>query len=205
MRFLPVGPRALLVELDDQETVLGLYAEIQRRRKTGWPGPLTDVVPAARTVLLDGLADPAQVATDLQDWPPTPGLVPGGSPVEIPTTYGGTDLEEVAERWNMTTREAIATHVSTAFYVAFCGFSPGFAYLAGLPDHLAVPRRPSPRASVPAGAVGLAGEYTAVYPRSSPGGWQLIGRSDVVLWDPGRDPAALLAPGTRVRFYEVKP
>ncbi|MGH9102021.1 MAG: 5-oxoprolinase subunit B family protein, partial [Acidimicrobiales bacterium] len=181
-RFLPVGPRALLVELEDQQAVLGLYAEIQRRREAGWPGPLTDVVPAARTVLLDGLADPARVAADIRTWLPSPAPAPTGELVEIPATYDGADLEEVARSWDMTVKEAVATHLATAFYVAFCGFSPGFAYLAGLPEDLAVPRRASPRPSVPAGAVALAGEYTAVYPRSSPGGWQLVGRTEVILW-----------------------
>ncbi|MGH9054457.1 MAG: 5-oxoprolinase subunit B family protein [Acidimicrobiales bacterium] len=198
-----MGPRALLVELDDGQAVLDLYAEIQRKRETGWPGALADVVPAARTVLLDGLDDPARVASDLQDWRPGRTDAPSGRLVDIPTTYDGPDLEEVARRWDMTTREAVSTHVGTEFHVAFCGFAPGFAYLAGLPTTLAVPRRTTPRASVPAGAVGLAGEHSAVYPRASPGGWQLIGRTDVVLWDLEKEPPALLTPGTRVSFVEV--
>ena len=89
---------------------------------------------------------------------------------------------------------------ATEFRVAFCGFAPGFGYLTGLPERCHVPRRDSPRTAVPAGSVALAGPYTGVYPRSSPGGWQIIGTTEAVLWDPGREPAALLSPGTRVRF-----
>ncbi|MDH6710251.1 KipI family sensor histidine kinase inhibitor [Kitasatospora sp. MAA19] len=91
-------------------------------------------------------------------------------------------------------------HTGPEYVVAFCGFAPGFGYLTGLPPAYEVPRRATPRSSVPAGSVALAGRYTGVYPRSSPGGWQLLGRTGLALWDTGRDPAALLAPGVRVRF-----
>ncbi|MGH9063860.1 MAG: 5-oxoprolinase subunit B family protein [Acidimicrobiales bacterium] len=205
MRVLPVGPRALLVELADEEAVLGLHAEIGRRRRAGWQESLTDVVPAACTVLLDGLDDPRGAAADLLSWPRSGGArLVLGRLVELPTVYDGADLDEVARCWGMTRREAVATHAGTAFHVAFCGFSPGFAYLAGLPHQLAVPRRPTPRPAVSAGTVALAGQHTGIYPRRSPGGWQLIGRTDVVLWDVDREPAALLPPGTRVRFVEVE-
>ena len=121
----------------------------------------------------------------------------------MPTTYDGADLDDVAHLWGMTRAEAVATHTGTAFVVAFCGFAPGFAYCTGLPDDLAVPRLDRPRARVPAGSVGLAGEFTGVYPGESPGGWRLIGRTDLRLWDAARDEPALLAPGTRLRFTEV--
>lgn len=91
----------------------------------------------------------------------------------------------------------------TVFRVAFCGFAPGFGYLTGLPERFHLPRRATPRTAVPAGSLALAGEYAGVYPRSSPGGWQLIGSTDAVLWDPQREPAALFAPGVRVRFTEA--
>jgi len=100
-------------------------------------------------------------------------------------------------------REVARVHAGTEFRVAFCGFAPGFGYLTGLPARCDVPRRPTPRTAVPAGSVALAGPYTGVYPRSSPGGWQLIGTTDLVLWDPARVPAALLSPGARVRFVPV--
>ena len=109
--------------------------------------------------------------------------------MEVPTTYDGPDLEDVARRWDMTLAEVVATHTSVDFVVAFCGFAPGFAYCTGLPAALAVPRHPDPRPRVPAGSVGLAGEFTGVYPTASPGGWRLLGRTDLLLWDADRDRA----------------
>ena len=206
MRVLPAGPHALLVELDSQTAVLGLHAEIERRLNSdgGWPWPRpTDVVPAARTVLIDGLQDPAPLATALPAWNVAPVAPSGGDTVRCPTVYDGPDLDAVAAHWGLSRREAIELHTSTEFIVAFCGFAPGFAYLTGLPEDRGVPRRQTPRTEVPAGSVALAGEYSAVYPRRSPGGWQLIGRTDVVLWDPDRDPAALLTAGVRVRFEQM--
>ena len=123
--------------------------------------------------------------------------------VELPTTYDGEDLDDVARRWGMTRAEAVATHTGTEFTVAFVGFSPGFAYCSGLPPGLAVPRLDRPRPKVPAGSVGLAGEYAGVYPSASPGGWRLLGRTDAALWDVTREEPALLTPGTRVRFVEA--
>jgi KipI family sensor histidine kinase inhibitor len=114
--------------------------------------------------------------------------------------YDGADLADVAAHWGVSPAAAVALHSAIEYRVAFCGFAPGFAYLTGLPADRAVPRRATPRAAVPAGSVGLAGRYTGVYPSVSPGGWQLIGRTAERLWDTAREPAALLAPGTRVRF-----
>jgi KipI family sensor histidine kinase inhibitor len=205
MRVLPVGRRALLVELDGPAQVNALHAEIEARRRDGRLPDLEEVVPAARTILVDGLADPAAFARDLSGWhlPDVP--VGEGGLVELPTRYDGPDLTDVARLWDMTTREVVATHTSAEHRVAFCGFAPGFAYIEGLPSGRTVPRHANPRTAVPAGGVALAGEYTGIYPRSSPGGWQLIGRTDVVLWDPDRTPATLLTPGVRVRFVEVTP
>src|SRR6266508_2649229 len=119
---------------------------------------------------------------------------------ELPTTYDGADLALVAEHWGVSPAEVVRRHTATEFRVAFCGFAPGFGYLTGLPEELAVPRLDTPRARVPAGSVGLAGRYCGVYPSPSPGGWLLIGRTSVRLFDVDEDPPALLAPGTRVRF-----
>jgi KipI family sensor histidine kinase inhibitor len=120
--------------------------------------------------------------------------------VEIPVTYDGPDLAEVARLTGLPADEVVRRHAAAEYVVAFSGFAPGFGYLTGLPAELRVPRRDSPRTAVPAGSVAVAGEFTGVYPRRSPGGWQLLGRTDAVLWDPERDPPALLVPGTRVRF-----
>ncbi|RLU82350.1 allophanate hydrolase [Streptomyces griseocarneus] len=203
LRALPVGRHALLVEVATGEDAQALHAELLRRRAAGALPPVREIVPAARTVLLDGLADPQALAADIAGWSVPPLAAAGGEPVVVPVRYDGADLAEVAELWGVAEEEVAGVHSGLEFRVAFCGFSPGFGYLTGLPKRLWVPRRATPRTTVPAGAVALAGPYTGVYPRSSPGGWQLIGRTDAVLWDTGRTPAALLSPGTRVRFEVV--
>ncbi|MEW5630609.1 5-oxoprolinase subunit B family protein [Streptomyces hydrogenans] len=200
MRVLRVGEHALLVELADRTAAEAFHAELLRRRATGALPGVREVVPAARTVLLDGVAEPAALAAELPGWEPRPGHARVGEVVEVPVRYDGPDLAEVADRWEVSPAEAVRIHSSAEFRVAFCGFAPGFGYLTGLGARYEVPRRATPRTAVPAGAVALAGPYTGVYPRSSPGGWQLIGTTDLVLWDTGREPAALLSPGTRVRF-----
>ncbi|MEV7076085.1 5-oxoprolinase subunit PxpB [Streptomyces sp. NPDC093990] len=199
MRTLPVGDRALLVEVASGEEAQALHAELVRRRAEGSLS-VREIVPAARTVLLDGPADPARLAAEL-----TASEVPPAPPharevIELPVRYDGPDLTDVAAHWGVSPEEVARVHAGTEFTVAFCGFAPGFGYLTGLPARYDVPRRATPRTAVPAGSVGLAGPYTGVYPRSSPGGWQLIGTTDAVLWDHARVPAALLSPGTRVRF-----
>ncbi|MEU6146492.1 5-oxoprolinase subunit PxpB [Streptomyces sp. NPDC047081] len=204
MRALPVGDRALLVEVSSGDEAQALHAELLRRRAEGALS-VREIVPAARTVLLDGLDDPSRLAAELtaSDVPPAPPRARAA--IEIPVRYEGPDLAEVAAHWGVTEHEAARIHADTEFTVAFCGFAPGFGYLSGLPPRYDVPRRATPRTAVPAGSVALAGAYTGVYPRSSPGGWQLIGRTDTVLWDHARVPAALLSPGTRVRFVPVDP
>ncbi|MFJ5678119.1 5-oxoprolinase subunit PxpB [Streptomyces sp. NPDC093097] len=203
LRALPVGEHGLLIELASAEDVEALHAELLRRAADGTLPAVREMVPAARTVFLDGLADPRALGADLATWH-VPPLTAGDRPaVEIPVRYDGPDLAEVAALWGVTPDEVVRRHSGTAFHVAFCGFAPGFGYLTGLPEHLHVSRRETPRTRVPVGSVALAGPYTGVYPRSSPGGWRLIGRTDAVLWDPAREPAALLAPGTTVRFVPV--
>ncbi|WDV50295.1 5-oxoprolinase subunit PxpB [Streptomyces coeruleorubidus] len=203
MKVLPVGEDALLVEVSSGDEAQALHAELLRRRAEGSLSA-REIVPAARTVLLDGLDSPARLAAELTaaQLPPAPPRA--RAVVEIPVRYDGPDLADVAAHWGVAEREVARLHSRTEFRVAFCGFAPGFGYLTGLPPRYDVPRRATPRTAVPAGSVALAGPYTGVYPRSSPGGWQLIGTTAAVLWDHARVPAALLSPGTRVRFVPVE-
>jgi KipI family sensor histidine kinase inhibitor len=202
MRVLPSGSTALLVEVDGLDEVLGLYAALTAEPVEG----VVDVVPAARTVLL--VTDPevttlAAVEQAVRRTPPRTGRREGGELVELPVVYDGADLDDVAVHLGVDPGEVVRRHTGTEWTVAFCGFAPGFGYLTpdGEPWH--VPRRDSPRTRVPPGSVALAGEFSGVYPRESPGGWQLVGRTDVPVFDVDRDPAALLRPGVRVRFVEV--
>lgn len=198
MRLLRYGPRALLVEVASTVEAVELYAAALADRV-----PAAEIVPAARTVLFDGVEEVEVLAERLRGLPRTEGRTTTPAVLEVPTVYDGADLSEVARQWSTTEAEVVALHTSTQFTVAFCGFSPGFGYCTGLPAARQVARRTSPRPRVPAGSVALAGGFSAVYPSSSPGGWQLIGRTDLRLWDPAAEPPALLTPGARVRFREV--
>lgn len=195
MKFLPAGHNGLLVECESLAQVRQLYATLLRQR----PAELIEIVPAARSLLLVG-GGLDRLRRDLPDMPLQNGPEAGASLVEIPVTYDGEDLEEVADLTGQTPSDIIALHSSTEFCVAFCGFAPGFAYLSGLPESLRVPRRQTPRTRVETGSVALAGEFSGIYPRSSPGGWQIIGHTTLQVWDSTRDPPSLLVPGTRVRF-----
>lgn len=199
MRTLPCGDAALLVETDGLPEVLAL-ADAIRAKQSPW---VLDVVPAARTVLVitvPGTDLAALRRTVLELTVDASAEPPDGETVEIPVVYDGPDLAEVAQLAGLSEDEVVAAHTGTPWRAAFGGFAPGFAYLVSGDERLRVPRRDEPRTSVPAGSVGLAGEFSGVYPRSSPGGWQLIGHTDAVLWDADREPAALLQPGGRVRF-----
>ncbi|MGW0606531.1 5-oxoprolinase subunit B family protein [Streptomyces sp. NPDC002640] len=201
MRFLPCGDQGLLVEVASLDEALGLYRSLERRPPRG----VTDLVPAARTVLLR-LApgtDPAAVERAVRGTDLSAGRDEPGPLVRVPVRYDGEDLPEVAESTGLPAREVVRLHTGCEWTVAFGGFAPGFAYLTGGPPELRVPRRAESRTRVPAGAVGLAGEFSGVYPRSSPGGWQVIGRTDLAVWREDRDPPALLRPGVRVRFEKV--
>ena len=214
-RLLPYGERALLVEVDDLATVLALHALVEREAPDG----LVDVVPGARTVVL--------VAESAESLPPVRAvaqralalLSKGGAAtetvatqgdqpmfpevVEVPVHYDGDDLHDVAAHTGLTPAQVVAAHTGRPWRVGFVGFAPGFAYLVGGDPRLRVPRRETPRPRVPAGAVALADEFTGVYPRASPGGWQLLGHTQVALWDLDRDPPALLRPGVQVRFTDA--
>ena len=200
MRLRPAGERGLLVEVEELETVHRLHAAL---RRLDLPG-VVELVPGYRTVLI--VADPerAGVLDELAAGLPGLELPPAGAvageAVEIPVSYDGEDLPEVAGLTGLEADEVVRRHTAPEYTVAFLGFSPGFPYLVGLDPALEVPRRDTPRTSIPAGSVGLAGNQTGIYPTASPGGWQLIGRTEVTLFDPTRDPPALLAPGTRLRF-----
>ncbi|GAA4452980.1 5-oxoprolinase subunit B family protein [Phytohabitans houttuyneae] len=192
------GATGLLVECADGAEVEAWRAELWRRREQGELAA-AEIVPGARTVLLDGLTDPEQTAGLLAGWAPPPAAGTTAGPlVEIIVRYDGVDLAAVAEGWSVPVSEAVERISGTELRVAFCGFAPGFAYMTGLP--WPVPRLATPRPRVPAGSVALAGEYAGIYPTASPGGWRLVGSTDAVLFDIERDPPALLAPGTRVRL-----
>jgi len=210
VRLREVGARAVLVELGDVEEVWAWQVALVAARDEGRLPTLEEIVPGARTVLLDGVESPRAVAAELATWDVDVEVAHGEGPapgplVEIPTVYDGEDLPWVAEQWGLDVEDAVAEHCGTELRAAFCGFAPGFAYLVGLPPSRHLPRRATPRPRVPAGAVAVAGEYTAAYPTASPGGWHLIGRTDAVLWDPGRPRPALIVPGDRVRFVPVRP
>jgi KipI family sensor histidine kinase inhibitor len=197
---LAYGDRALLVEVGDTAAVV---AYVDALRAAGLPG-VADLVPAAETVLV--LAEGPRAVPALRQ--ALAGVVPeaggdvGGRDevIEVPVRYDGPDLTDVARLTGMDEDAVVAAHTGTEWRVAFGGFAPGFGYLVTDHERLHVPRRDSARTAVPAGAVGLAGAYSGVYPRESPGGWQLIGTTEVPMWDLDRDPPALLRPGARVRF-----
>lgn len=213
-RLLPSGERAVLVEVDDLTQALALHRRIWVEDRV--PG-LVDAVVGARTLLLvaDSPASLRQVrheATRLLAGTPVPDPssepgprdpADGGDAVELLVHYDGPDLDAVAELTGLSPTQVVAAHTGRPWRVGFAGFAPGFAYLVGGDPRLDVPRRATPRTTVPAGSVGLAGAFSGVYPRSSPGGWQLIGHTDEVLWDLDRDPPALLRPGMTVQFVDA--
>ena len=206
-RWMSVGDDGLLADLPDAETV----ARVAGALRAALPEGVTDVVPAARTVLVRGAARrrarwAAAVRQVAEGTAPTaPG--PGGAPrlVEIPVVYDGDDLADVAALAGLTPDDVVGRHAARRYRVAFGGFMPGFAYLTGLDPALVVPRLATPRTRVPAGAVAIAGEYAAVYPAATPGGWRLLGRTDAVMFDPAHDERpALLVPGDEVRFVVAR-
>ncbi|MFI7574567.1 allophanate hydrolase subunit 1 [Micromonospora sp. NPDC049497] len=217
MRIRPVGTHALLLDCAEPEPggtppgtpdvaarVEAWRAELWRRRDRGDLAAL-EIVPAATTVLLDGVPDPVATAAVVAGWTPEPlTTTAAAGSVDVPVTYDGEDLPAVADHWGVDVAAVVDRMAGTAFRVAFCGFAPGFAYLTGLPADLSVPRLPSPRPRVPAGSVALAGPYAGIYPTASPGGWLLVGRTTLTLFDVHADPPARLAPGTRVRLVPAR-
>ena len=206
-KIFPLGDAALVCEapppatLDCQRRVWAA-AEIAR----DWPHVL-EVVPGMNnlTLVFDPVeADRDELTSRLQEaWHAASQTPAAGREVEIPVQYGGEfgpDLGAVANHTGLSVREVIERHSGGEYVVFFLGFQPGFAYMGGLEQALHTPRRASPRLEVPAGSVGIGGEQTGIYPATSPGGWQLIGRTELPLFDPTRRPPSLLQPGDRVRF-----
>lgn len=202
------GDQALLLEFNRTTDVLAWTEAIRRADLLG----VIDIVPASRTVLIK-LAGPRYLAptrqrlAKIQVGPDIAAdlAAPAGGDVdvEIDVIYDGPDLDEVSRLTGLSTDQVVAAHTAIPWRVGFGGFAPGFAYLVGGDPRLEVPRRAEPRTKVPVGSVGLAGEFSGIYPRESPGGWQLIGRTGEVLWDLDRERPALLTPGMTVRFRAV--
>jgi len=186
------GTDALLVEVDSLTEVAAVRAALQ-----GLPG-IEELVPAARTVLVKGALPQVREALNGIDLTKVPITHP--REITIPVEYDGPDLQLVADTAGISPDEVVKLHTEAVYKVAFCGFAPGFAYLTGLPPNLQQPRLDSPRTKVPTGSVGIAGEFTAAYPRSTPGGWRLIGHTEITLFDPSAETPAVLAPGDQVRF-----
>lgn len=202
MRFLPVNLDALLVELEDLPQTLALTDALRAQPVAG----VDELVPGARTVLVRFRPEATtaeHVAGEITRRTVVAGAAQVGTRVEILVDYQGEDLDEVAQILGMSRDELIAAHTGHDYTVAFVGFAPGFAYLAGGDPRLNVPRRATPRTRVPAGAVALAGTFSAVYPQASPGGWQILGTTSETMWDLQRATPALLQPGFRVRFVDA--
>ncbi|UXU80298.1 urea amidolyase family protein [Paracoccus sp. SMMA_5_TC] len=204
MRFLPAGPRSLLVELDDLDATLAMFDALRADPVEG----VVEIIPAARTLLIRtaiGVPADGRLAAEIaarQSMATRPRMVREIETIEIPMVYDGADLADVAAHMGMSVTEVIDAHQSATWSVAFCGFAPGFAYMTCDDPRFDLPRRSSPRTRIPAGSVALAARFCGIYPQDTPGGWQLIGTTRVPMWDLSRDPPALLRPGIRARFVE---
>lgn len=211
--LLACGRGAVLVELGTIEAVLAADAAVRRAIGGASPGSpwaeVVDVVPAAQTLLVTlgatgELPRLRRALGDLLvDLDVTENLVSDNQVVQIAVHYDGPDLGDAARLCGLSPAEVVTLHTAAPWRVAFGGFAPGFAYLTGGDARLEVARRPEPRTVVPAGAVGIAGSFSGIYPRPSPGGWQLIGTTEATLWDVDRDPPALLQPGWSVQFVDA--
>jgi KipI family sensor histidine kinase inhibitor len=198
VRCLPVGDRAVLVEVDSLDDVHRLHASV-RAARIG-----IDSIPGWSTLLVTTDGDVGALTAQLEElrWD-TPSVAPDRREHEIPVVYDGEDLPDVARACGLTVTDVISLHSSAAYVVAFLGFSRGFPYLSGLPEELRLPRRSTPRARVPAGSVAIALDQCGIYPMATPGGWHLLGRTRRQLFDPAVEPPSVLSPGDRVRFVDV--
>lgn len=198
------GQNAWLLDLDDNQSVHSWAAAV---RQAALPG-IREVVPGLTTLLVT--IDPettsaAALRSALENLTPDTDHTGDRECHVIDVRYDGEDLAEVSRVTGLTVAEVVAAHTGTPWRVAFCGFAPGFSYLVGGDPRLRVPRRDESRIRVPAGAVAIAGQFSSVYPRVSPGGWQLLGHTDAELWNPSADPPAVLRPGAVVQFRDVGP
>lgn len=206
-----LGERAVVLELEppvsleSQQRIWGLSERLK-----SYP-QVVETIPGMNNLTVI-LADPQNTALDAIErlqrwWEESESLVPESRLIEIPVIYGGEagpDLDTVAQHSQLSAREVVELHASTQYVVYFIGFQPGFPYLGGLDSRLHTPRRAEPRLVVPAGSVGIGGSQTGIYPLATPGGWQLIGRSDITLFDPSQQPPTLLRPGDSIRFIPSK-
>jgi KipI family sensor histidine kinase inhibitor len=201
-RFLPSGPTAVVIEVDGIDAAIELGSWLRTHRPPG----IIDLVPAATTLLVTASGPSKLIGLEeLVDAYETGGADRmEGVLITIETVYDGEDLEDVGSQSRLSVDDVIDLHSSATYVAAFCGFAPGFAYLTGLDPRLQLPRRPTPRPRVPAGSVAMATQFTGVYPTASPGGWNLLGHTEAVPWDVGRDKPALIEPGDRVRFVPVR-
>ncbi len=187
------GDRGWLIELPDEGSAPRVAAALADLG-------LDEVVPGHRTVLVIGAAGPGELSRVVEAALVGRAKQREPATIEIAVAYDGPDLDEVAGLTGLSPEEVVARHAAATYTVAFLGFAPGFGYLVGLDPQLVVPRRAKPRERVPAGSVAIAGPYSGVYPRETPGGWRLLGRTDATLFDPLRAPPALLAAGDHIRF-----
>ena len=193
------------VSLVHQQRIWALGAALHQR------SGITEIVPGMNnlTVQFDETrVDGEALMQELQaGWKTIKVTAQAGRVIEIPVCYGGEygpDLGDIAADTGLTPEEVVRLHSEAEYTVFFIGFQPGFAYLGGMPEQLTTPRRASPRQAVPAGSVAIGGAQTGVYPKTSPGGWQILGHTDVVLFDPTRDEPSLWMPGDRVKFVAVE-
>ncbi|WP_226570818.1 5-oxoprolinase subunit PxpB [Mangrovibacter yixingensis] len=202
MRFLPCSLSSFLVELSTLDDTLALFSTLQATPLMG----VEEIIPAARTLLVHfdpALTQATTLFTAIRQCEGQPQAARESRVISIPVHYTGEDLNEMAEYLGLSVESLIQRHTGALWQVAFCGFAPGFAYLVSREAGLHVPRRASPRTRIPAGSVGLAGEFSGIYPHASPGGWQLIGRTEETLFSLDRQPPALLQPGMQVQFIDA--
>ncbi|QFY62518.1 carboxyltransferase domain-containing protein (plasmid) [Rhizobium grahamii] len=202
-RILPAGSDAFLVELEDLDATLSLMDSLLARQPVG----VLELIPGARTVMVrfDPFSTSRLELTDfIRGLDLSRGSARAGKSIDIPVVYDGEDLQDVADLLGWSIDELVRRHTEATYTVAFTGFAPGFAYMTCDDPEIEVPRRKSPRVKIPAGSVAIAGKFGGIYPSDSPGGWQLLGRTPLAMWDTTRNPAALLSPGDTVRFRRAE-